>query len=97
MPMVARSVMGFPFGPVAHPSAGTLVPAVTDPLWRYPKAAETVHAMSKVWRMNGCDCVLADSSLVCGRRRVDEVLSFFAFSNATSQADELFVGLEQIG
>src|SRR5262249_49789296 len=73
--MVAPSIMGFPFGPVAHPSAGALAPAVTDPLRRYQKAAKPFHAMSKVFSYELCDCALADSSLVCGRRRVDEVLS----------------------
>ena len=50
--MVRARVVGFPFGPVAHPSARALSPTVADPLRWYPKSAEAVLAVKKFWRMD---------------------------------------------
>src|SRR5215471_6177876 len=50
--MIRARVVGFPFGPVAHPSARTLSPAVADPLRWYPKSAEAVLAVNESTRVD---------------------------------------------
>src|SRR6516162_2145400 len=50
--MVTARVVGFPFGPVAHPSARALSPTVADPLRWYPKSSEAILAVAEFWRVD---------------------------------------------
>jgi hypothetical protein len=50
--MVTMCIVGFPFGSVAPPSAWAFAPTMTNPLRWYPKATETVHAVTEVWRVD---------------------------------------------
>src|SRR5215468_4717469 len=50
--MIIGGVVSFPLRPVAPPPARAFSPSTADPLWRYPKAAESVYAVSETRRMD---------------------------------------------